>query len=109
MNILKYKFKYPIMKWFNDKSFSGICECGHSFIEHHGGVIVNIKYKYSPRGVGGVLGQECEHNGFNGMIEPDEDGSVCECSNYKDCDWVFKINKNYKYRIDWKNFFKLLL
>jgi len=101
--LFKYGIKYPILYWFNRKSRSNICECGHMAYEHHGGVITNINYSYSPIQINGTIRQECEHNGFNGIEMPDEDGSVCKCSKYMDKNWIFKLNNNYKYKIDWKN------
>lgn len=102
--LFKYGIKYPIMRWFNKKAFSGICECGHDYITHHGGIVGNINYSYSPVMIGGTIRQECEYSGFNGEIHPDKDGFICKCNMYIDKNWIFKKNKNYNFRIDWKNF-----
>lgn len=103
IKLLRYGIKYPIMHWFNKKSRVYECECGHDFDTHHHGIIANPNSTYLPRQINGILGQECEYNGFNGYIEPDENGYICKCNSYVDKGWIFKLNKNYKYRINWKN------
>lgn len=48
---------------------SGICVCGHSWEEHHLGVVMDMEYARSTGE--GYLPQECEAYGFNeagGMV-----------------------------------------
>ncbi len=102
IKLFKYGIKYPILYWFNKKHYTGICECGHNFSEHHHGVIMNVDSLYYPLQVNGVIGQECEHNGFNGEKWADEDGSICRCNSYVDKGWIFRKNKDYKFRLHGK-------
>ena len=63
---------------------SGMCKCGHSWEEHHLGIVMNREYyeatheQYVP--------QECEHYGFNesGGMMPSEYGWVEHCHRYED-------------------------
>jgi hypothetical protein len=86
------------------KEFTGICVCGHSFEDHHHGMIMQPQLMIDRgddfRNIDGILGQECEATQFEGMFTPDvtvthEDGRIekkhydkeCECNSYWDKGW----------------------
>jgi len=60
---------------------SGMCVCGHSWEDHHLGMVMNQDYwlatdeSYVP--------QECEYYGFNEMGGCGPDGKM-HCQNYRD-------------------------
>lgn len=70
--------------------FTGTCICGHSWDDHHHGVILNpqplVDREEEYRNVDGILGEECEATQFEGMrislSEPE-----CYCMNYHDKGW----------------------
>lgn len=71
---------------YSGPSRSGICVCGHSWEEHHLGVVMNRDYT---RQTGeGYVPQECEHFGFNeaGGMEYNKETGFWEdhCHNYRD-------------------------
>lgn len=87
-----------------ENSFTRMCICGHSFDDHHHGMIQNpqsmIDRGESFRNIDGILGQECEATQFEGMFTPDVttiygDGrvekkhydSMCTCQTYWDKGW----------------------
>lgn len=63
---------------------SGICVCGHSWEQHHLGMVVRLGSVLTEDGVReGYIPQECEAFGFNEMGGLDEDGNV-HCFGYRD-------------------------
>ena len=60
---------------------SGICVCGHSWKQHHLGVVMNSDYINATKE--GYIAQECEHFGFNEMSGLDADGEY-HCGSYRD-------------------------
>ena len=64
---------------------TGICKCGHSWEEHHLGIVMNKECFEATQE--GYVPQECEHYGCNelGGLMPGEDGEWVEhCGHYKD-------------------------
>ena len=63
---------------------SGVCKCGHSWDEHHLGIVLNMEYYEATRE--GYVPQECEHYGFNesGGLMPGPYGWVHHCTRYED-------------------------
>jgi len=64
---------------------SGICKCGHSWEDHHLGVVLNQEYWLATSEV--YVPQECEHYGCNelGGMMPGPDGKwVKHCGRYED-------------------------
>lgn len=81
LSFLIMKDKYP---WLIQ---TGICQCGHSYEEHHLSVIMNedtmreiaaINPEHPP-----YLPGECEHFGFNECGGRDRDGNE-HCYQYKE-------------------------
>ena len=62
---------------------SGICKCGHSWEDHHLGMIMNPDYIETEGGPEIYLPQECEHYGFNEDGGKDANGNP-HCDNYED-------------------------
>ena len=60
---------------------SGICQCGHSWEDHHLGIVLNSEYAEATKE--GYVPQECEYYGFNEMGGLDEEGSD-HCNRYVD-------------------------
>lgn len=69
-----------------------MCTCGHSFEEHHHGVIMNnqalIDRGQEFRNVHGVLGEECEYSQFEGVHMDGKE--PCNCQTYWDINWPAK-------------------
>ena len=65
---------------------SGICICGHKWIEHHLSVVTNVDYLEATHEA--YLPQECEHYGFNecGGLKPNKETGRWEnhCQSYHD-------------------------
>jgi len=63
---------------------SGICKCGHSWEEHHLGVVMN--QDYSKQTGEAYVPQECEHFGFNevGGLEYVDGKWIDHCQDYRD-------------------------
>ena len=68
-------------KW---QIISGICKCGHSWEDHHLGVIMNRPTDL-PEDHPPYLPQECEFFGFNEMGGLDAEGKP-HCDQYVDKD-----------------------
>ena len=60
---------------------SGICVCGHSWEEHHLGIV--LRQEYVDETGEGYIPQECEYFGFNEMGGLDAEGND-HCSHYQD-------------------------
>lgn len=61
-----------------------VCTCGHTFEEHHHGIVMNPDYYSHPLCINGVMGQECEHNQVNGEYFMNKgDKTYCMCPNFK--------------------------
>jgi hypothetical protein len=63
---------------------SGICVCGHSWEDHHLGIVMNEEYRNDTHEA--YLPQECEHFGFNETsgLEFVDGKWVNHCQNYRD-------------------------
>lgn len=63
---------------------SGICICGHSWEEHHLGVVMNREY--AEKTGEAYLPQECEAYGFNevGGLKYENGKWIDHCQNYQD-------------------------
>ena len=64
---------------------SGICVCGHSWEEHHLGMVMQAAYIEQTKE--GYIPQECEYYGFNeaGGLMPDANGEwINHCGSYID-------------------------
>jgi hypothetical protein len=59
----------------------GICRCGHSWEDHHLGVVMNREYGEATGEA--YVPQECEFFGFNETGGLDADGNN-HCQQYKD-------------------------
>jgi hypothetical protein len=71
-------------KWeplYSGPGKSGVCRCGHSHEDHHGGIVMNADY-FKQTGEGRVPG-ECEFYGCNEEGGLDADGNL-HCGNYVD-------------------------
>lgn len=81
------------MSRFKKQKFSGICICGHTFDQHHLGIVANAE---AFEIMGGYYAQECEAYGFNEMggLGP---GGVDHCHHYIDKDDKERI-KNWNER-----------
>lgn len=76
---VKYEPKY------SGPGKSGVCICGHSWEDHHCGIVMNKEY-YDQTGEGYVP-QECEHYGCNesgGMMPGVGEEWVDHCHSYQD-------------------------
>lgn len=60
---------------------SGICKCGHSWEDHHLGIVMNEDFYNQTHE--GYVPQECEFFGFNEMGGLDIEGNE-HCSRYED-------------------------
>ena len=60
---------------------SGVCVCGHSWKEHHLGIVLNEAYREATGEA--YLPQECEYFGCNEAGGLDVDGEL-HCQRYKD-------------------------
>jgi len=60
---------------------TGICVCGHSWKEHHLGIVMNTEYYEATNE--GYVPEECEHFGFNETGGLDRN-DVVHCSGYLD-------------------------
>lgn len=60
---------------------SGVCKCGHSWDDHHLGVVMNEDYLRDTQEA--YLPEECEYHGCNEMGGLDEDGND-HCHRYVD-------------------------
>lgn len=60
---------------------SGICKCGHSWQNHHLGVVMNRDFYEATHEA--YVPQECEFYGFNEMGGKDRNGND-HCFNYED-------------------------
>jgi hypothetical protein len=65
------------------KIYSGVCKCGHSWKDHHLGVVMNEDYLTATGEA--YLPQECEFYGWNESGGLDKDGND-HCHNYIDKD-----------------------
>ena len=73
------KSKYKPL--YSGSNCSGICVCGHSWDEHHLGIVANRKYSEATKE--GYVPQECEHYGSNEMGGLDAEGEP-HCDSYRD-------------------------
>ena len=62
---------------------SGICKCGHSWEDHHLGMIMKSDYIETEAGPEIYLPQECEYYGANEDGGKDADGNP-HCYGYED-------------------------
>ena len=60
---------------------SGICKCGHSWEDHHLGMVMQLKYIEETKEF--YIPQECEHFGCNEMGGLDAEGNE-HCGSYVD-------------------------
>lgn len=64
------------------------CSCGHPWIDHHGGCVMNPAYPCEAHAYGicrGVSAQECEWTQVNGCRIREEEPE-CTCNNYVNAD-----------------------
>ena len=62
------------------------CKCGHSWENHHHGIIMNPSYPPEDHKNGscrGVKAQECEATQTNGEWHSDDESQHCYCQNYE--------------------------
>ena len=69
---------------YSGPNCSGICICGHSFDEHHLGMVLNPEYLQQTGEF--YIPEECEHYGFNETGGLDKDGKE-HCFKYRDEKW----------------------
>lgn len=85
-------------------NFSGTCICGHSFDDHHHGIIQRtdlLKERNEEyRNVNGILGEECEHDIFEGYTLSDH---PCRCQSYIDTEWLKLMSVEHK--LEWLTFY----
>lgn len=62
---------------------SGVCVCGHTWDEHHLGIVGRPEALETDGGLEEYIPQECEHFGFNEMGGLDDQGNV-HCRAYRD-------------------------
>lgn len=72
--------------------YSGICMCGHSYLDHHLGMVLNPDYV----AVGEYLPEECEFFGSNEFGGVDDEGKE-HCWHYVD-----REHPNEEFRKEWK-------
>ena len=71
-------------KLFKWQIISGVCKCGHSYEDHHLGVIMNEDtLDKLPKDHPPYLPQECEHFGSNEMGGRDLEGNY-HCDQYEE-------------------------
>lgn len=73
-----------IVDWkarYSGPNRSGICKCGHSWEDHHLGVVLNQEYAEQTKEA--YLPEECEYFGFNEMGGLNTDGND-HCHRYVD-------------------------
>lgn len=65
---------------------TGICKCGHSWEDHHLGVVMNEEYRKATNEA--CVPEECEHFGFNEtgglMFDSSTRKWLDHCHRYKD-------------------------
>ena len=71
------------MKKYTKKIYSGICICGHSWEDHHLGIVMNEDYRKATGEA--YFPEECEFYGFNESGGLDSWGRN-HCFKYKDKD-----------------------
>lgn len=75
---------------------SGVCVCGHSYEDHHLGLIMNSEILAEIReqepNHPPYLPQECEYFGCNETGGLDTDGNI-HCDNYQDKDNKYIMNE----------------
>lgn len=59
------------------------CTCGHTWDDHHHGVVMNPKYQHHPLTYHGVMAQECEATQTNGQWHDDKIEGRCYCGHYE--------------------------
>lgn len=80
-------------------NFTGVCICGHDWIEHHLSVLLspqvllNVEVGQGFRNRDGLIGQECEHSMLNGERINEQDPE-CKCKSYWDQAWPDKEKSN---------------
>ena len=60
-----------------------ICRCGHTWEDHHHGVVMNPLYFDYPLTIRGCIAQECEYNQRYGVYSPKKGEKPCKCNNFK--------------------------
>lgn len=79
---------------YSGPNCSGICVCGHSWDEHHLGIVVRPEYVQETGE--NYIPQECEHYGFNAVngMRYNEDTGLWEdhCFGYRDERWPDEHN-----------------
>ena len=65
-------------------TFTGKCVCGHSWDDHHHGMVLNPKFIDDYRVVDGCLGEECEATQLHGVVIKTPE---CHCPTYWDIGW----------------------
>lgn len=73
--MMEYKSRY------SGPGATGICVCGHSWQDHHLGMVMNDEYRESTGE--SYVPEECEFYGFNETGGLHSDGSI-HCMSYKD-------------------------
>jgi hypothetical protein len=76
--------RMAVTKWtprYSGPLCCGICTCGHSWEEHHLGIVMNNDYITQTDEM--FVPQECEEYGCNEFGGLDEDGNA-HCFNYVD-------------------------
>lgn len=74
---------------YSGPNCSGICVCGHSWEDHHLGMVMNPVYREQTGEA--YIPQECEHYGSNEMGGLDADGNE-HCWSYRDSLWPDEHN-----------------
>lgn len=66
---------------YSGSECSGICVCGHSWEDHHLGMVMNVEYVKDTKE--GYIPQECEFFGSNESGGLDREGNP-HCFSYRD-------------------------
>lgn len=69
---------YEYQRRYSGSGRSGLCTCGHSWEDHHLGLVLNEDYRQATGEI--YFPQECEFDQFEGISGPDD----CGCQRYRD-------------------------
>jgi hypothetical protein len=77
-----------------------MCRCGHTWEEHHHGVVMNKEYFDFPLTIMGCIAQECEHNQTNGKWYLNKgEKKYCGCNNFVPRSFnVLKLVKEWRHK-----------
>lgn len=61
-----------------------MCRCGHTWEQHHHGVVMNPLYADYPLTIRGCIAEECEYNQVNGgYFSRNDEKEYCGCNLFK--------------------------